>query len=339
VLAGTTIVQKYGGTSVSSVSRIRRVSRRVADTIAGGRRVVVVVSAMGHTTDHLVSLGQRVAPELPVRELDMLLANGETIAAPLLAMCLQGLGVPAISLTGGQAGLVTSGEHSRARIVDLQPARVLRALEEGVTPVVAGYGEMLELASHHGVPIHVRSSFHPRPGTVVAGTAESDGHAIRGIAYEPEVGTLGLYGLPDRPDVEDAILEALAAADIAADVVATGMSEGRVDLVVATGANDVRAPLALVRLAAPGTRAEVIAEFGGLARASIVGRDLLATGGAAEQLSLTLSAARVEFRMTSHTESRITCLVPRPDASRTVQALHAAFRLRQPATRPLVTAG
>ncbi|MEA2644770.1 MAG: aspartate kinase, partial [Chloroflexota bacterium] len=99
------IVQKYGGTSVGTAARIRRVSRRIAATVKRGEQVVVVVSAMGHTTDRMIALAQSVNPEPPARELDMLVANGETITAPLVAMCLEGMGVPAISLSGLQAGV------------------------------------------------------------------------------------------------------------------------------------------------------------------------------------------------------------------------------------------
>ena len=133
------IVQKYGGTSVASAARIKRVSRRIAATVRGGEQVVVVVSAMGHTTDRLVKLARSVNAEPPTRELDMLLANGETITAPLVAMCLQGMEVPAISLTGMQAGVRTSGHHSKARIKDIKPDRILEALKRGQVPIVAGF--------------------------------------------------------------------------------------------------------------------------------------------------------------------------------------------------------
>ena len=113
------IVQKYGGSSVATPARIRRVSRRIAETVRSGHPVVAVVSAMGHTTDRLIELAHKVAPAPPARELDMLTANGETITAPLVAMCLQALGVPALSLTGLQAGVRTSGHHSRARIREI----------------------------------------------------------------------------------------------------------------------------------------------------------------------------------------------------------------------------
>jgi aspartate kinase len=133
------IVQKYGGSSVGTAARIRRVSRRIAATVRQGHKVVAVVSAMGHTTDRLIALAQSINPEPPARELDMLVANGETITAPLVAMCLQGMGVPAISLSGLQAGVRTSAQHSRARIQDIKPDRILEILGDGKVAVVAGF--------------------------------------------------------------------------------------------------------------------------------------------------------------------------------------------------------
>src|SRR2546423_5527816 len=138
------IVQKYGGTSVGSAARIRRVSRRIAETLSRGQKVVAVVSAMGHTTDRLIALAESVNAEPPARELDMLVANGETITAPLVAMCLQGMGVPAVALSGLQAGVRTSAHHSSARIQDIRPERVLRTLAEGKVPVVAGFQGVTE---------------------------------------------------------------------------------------------------------------------------------------------------------------------------------------------------
>jgi aspartate kinase len=138
------IVQKYGGTSVGTAARIRRVSRRIAATVKRREQVVVVVSAMGHTTDRMIALAQSVNPDPPARELDMLVANGETITAPLVAMCLEGMGVPAISLSGLQAGVRTSAQHSRARIQDINPDRILAALREGKVPVVAGFQGVTE---------------------------------------------------------------------------------------------------------------------------------------------------------------------------------------------------
>src|SRR5205809_165252 len=138
------IVQKYGGTSVGTAARIRRVSRRIAATVRRGEQVVAVVSAMGGTTDRLIALAQSVNVEPPARELDMLIANGETITAPLVAMCLEGMGVPAISLSGLQAGVRTSAHHSRARIRDIKPDRIMEALRKHQVPVVAGFQGVTE---------------------------------------------------------------------------------------------------------------------------------------------------------------------------------------------------
>jgi aspartate kinase len=138
------IVQKYGGTSVGSAARIRRVSKRIASSVQRGEQVVAVVSAMGHTTDRLISLAESINPDPPARELDMLVANGETITAPLVAMCLQGMGVAAVSLSGAQAGVRTSGHHSRARIRDIKPDRILEALGRKQVPVVAGFQGVTE---------------------------------------------------------------------------------------------------------------------------------------------------------------------------------------------------
>jgi aspartate kinase len=133
------LVQKFGGTSVASAARVRRVARRVAAEHGEGNKVVVVVSAMGDTTDRLVTLAQRVARNPEGREMDALLSAGEAITAPLVAMALQEEGVPAISLSGTQAGIRTSPSHTRARILDVIPTRVIAALDEGKVVVVAGF--------------------------------------------------------------------------------------------------------------------------------------------------------------------------------------------------------
>ncbi|MBV9099636.1 MAG: aspartate kinase [Candidatus Dormibacteraeota bacterium] len=134
----TRVVQKYGGTSVASPARLRRVARRVRDAAAGAQ-VVVVVSAMGETTDELIALAHSVSTDPPSREMDMLLSSGEIITAPLLAMALEAAGTRAVSLTGPQAGIRTSRAHRTARIVDIVPQRVLDELDAGKVVVVAGF--------------------------------------------------------------------------------------------------------------------------------------------------------------------------------------------------------
>ncbi len=133
------IVQKYGGTSVGSVERIASVADRVLKTVKAGNSVVVVVSAMGKTTDSLVKLANQISTNPSRREMDMLLSTGEQVTIALLSMALQELGQPAISLTGAQVGIVTEAEHTRARILHIQPERVERHLKDGKVIVVAGF--------------------------------------------------------------------------------------------------------------------------------------------------------------------------------------------------------
>jgi aspartate kinase len=133
------IVQKYGGTSLADASKIRRVAERVVATRKAGNDVVAVVSAMGHHTDELVELAQRVSPDPPPRELDMLLTAGERISMSLLAMAIADLGTTAKSFTGSQAGIITDTLHGKARILDVRAGRITDALAAGHAVIVAGF--------------------------------------------------------------------------------------------------------------------------------------------------------------------------------------------------------
>jgi aspartate kinase len=133
------LVQKYGGTSVGSVERIQAVAQRVAACRNEGNDLVVVVSAMGHTTDELTALARALHPDPPQREMDMLLATGEQVSIALLSMALQAEGVAAVSMTGPQVGIVTESAHGRARILEVRTERLARRLQEGLVVVVAGF--------------------------------------------------------------------------------------------------------------------------------------------------------------------------------------------------------
>jgi aspartate kinase len=133
------IVQKFGGTSVADSDRIREVAKHVAWTRQNGDEVVVVVSAMGKTTDELVRMAEDVSSVTPGRELDMLLTAGERITMSLLCMALAELGVEAASFTGSQAGIITDTTHTKAKIVEVRATRLTEALAEGLVPVVAGF--------------------------------------------------------------------------------------------------------------------------------------------------------------------------------------------------------
>jgi aspartate kinase len=133
------VVQKYGGSSVADAGGIKRVAQRIVVTRKAGHSVVVVVSAMGDTTDELHDLAKQVSPLPPARELDMLLTSGERIAMALLAMAIANLGLSARSFTGSQAGVITDDVHGKARIIDVTPGRISGALADGAIPIVAGF--------------------------------------------------------------------------------------------------------------------------------------------------------------------------------------------------------
>ena len=133
------VVQKFGGSSVADAASIKRVAKRIVDTKEQGNDIVVIVSAMGDTTDELLDLAQEVSPSPRPRELDMLLTAGERMSAALLAMAINDLGHTARSFTGSQAGVITSEKHGDARIIDITPGRIESALDEGDVVIVAGF--------------------------------------------------------------------------------------------------------------------------------------------------------------------------------------------------------
>ena len=133
------IVQKYGGTSVGDAERIRNVARRIIATKQAGNDVVVVVSAMGDTTDDLIKLAYQVTDKPSERELDVLLSTGEIVASTLLAMALKNMGYEAISFSGAQAGIQTDSNHNRARILNIEPGRIVQEIKKGCVVIVAGF--------------------------------------------------------------------------------------------------------------------------------------------------------------------------------------------------------
>ncbi|MDQ1909540.1 aspartate kinase [Paenibacillus sp. GD4] len=139
------IVMKFGGSSVGDAERMKRVAGRIAEVSAQGHKCVVVVSAMGDTTDDLIDLSKQICTITPpAREMDMLLTTGEQVSVALLSMAIQSLGQKAVSFTGWQAGMYTEAVHGKARITDIQPERVLKALDAGNVVIVAGFQGMTE---------------------------------------------------------------------------------------------------------------------------------------------------------------------------------------------------
>lgn len=139
------IVMKFGGSSVGDAERMKRVAARIAERRREGHQCVIAVSAMGDTTDDLIELSKQICTiKPPAREMDMLLTTGEQVSIALLSMAIQSLGVDAVSYTGWQAGMLTDNSHSRARIKDIKPDRILKSLDEGKVVIVAGFQGMTE---------------------------------------------------------------------------------------------------------------------------------------------------------------------------------------------------
>ena len=153
------VVQKYGGSSVADAESIKRVAKRIVATKQAGNDVVVVISATGDTTDELMDLALQVSPLPPPRELDMLLTAGERMSAALLAMAIHDQGLHARSLTGSQAGIITTGIHGNARIIDITPGRITSALELGDIVICPEHTTDLEEAVVHGV-LHLTGMDH-----------------------------------------------------------------------------------------------------------------------------------------------------------------------------------
>jgi len=173
-VAGQLVVQKFGGSSLAEAARIRHVARRIAQARATGSDLVVVVSAMGDTTDELLALAGAITSEPDPRELDMLLATGEHQSATLVSMALHALGVQAISLTGAQAGITTDASHGRARIANVEPRRVRAELDRGNVVIVAGFQGQKAAAEGAGAP-----ASSPEPGeTTTLGRGGSDTTAV-----------------------------------------------------------------------------------------------------------------------------------------------------------------
>ena len=153
-------MQKYGGSSVADAERIKRVAERIVATKREGHDVVVVVSAMGDTTDELIDLAEQIVPVPDGREFDMLLTAGERISMALLAMAINSLGYKAESFTGSQAGVLTTSVHGKARIVDITPGRIENSIAEGNIAIVAGFQGFSQRDDEHHDPGPRRLGHH-----------------------------------------------------------------------------------------------------------------------------------------------------------------------------------
>ncbi|KRC42745.1 MULTISPECIES: aspartate kinase [Oerskovia] len=422
------VVQKYGGSSVADAESIKRVAKRIAETKRAGHDVVVVVSAMGDTTDELIDLAQQVTPLPPQREMDILLTAGERISMSLLAMAINNLGVKAKSFTGQQAGVITDAVHGKAHIVDVVPHRIRETVEKGSVAIVAGfqgvtqstndvttlgrggsdttavalaaglgadvceiytdvdgvftadprivptarkidrisYEEMLDMAAsgakvlvlrcveyarRYDVPIHVRSSFSTKPGTIVSNDArpvpnvpqQAPGHPadneaevimedpiISGVAHDRSEAKITVVGVPDVPGTAARIFEVVAGAGANIDMIVQNVS------VAATGLTDISFTLPMDDGALATTALDAVREEIGFAslqyddqigKVSLIGAGMKSSPGVSARLFGALRDAGINIEMITTSEIRISVVTRADSLDDAVRAIHTAFEL------------
>jgi aspartate kinase len=404
------VVQKYGGSSVATAERIKRVAERIVAARKSGDEVVAVVSAMGDTTDELIDLAHQVSPLPPGREFDMLLTAGERISMALLAMAIHNLGYEARSYTGSQAGVITTSAHGKARIIDVTPGRLRSALDEGAIAIVAGfqgvsqetkdittlgrggsdttavavavaldadvceiytdvdgvftadprivsharhieqitYEEMLELcacgakvlhlrsveyARRANLPIHVRSSYSDKTGTMVTGSMEDlpvEQALITGVAHDRSEAKITIVGVPDTPGEAARIFETVAGAETNIDMIVQNVSTegtGRTDISFTLPKTD--GPAAMAAL----SKIQASIGFKGLlfddhvGKVSLIGAGMRSHPGVAARFFAALGEAGVNIEMISTSEIRVSVVCRDSDLNKAVQAVHDAFEL------------
>ena len=404
------VVQKYGGSSVATAERIRRVAERIVETKKQGNDVVVVVSAMGDTTDELLDLAQQVNPAPPAREMDMLLTSGERISNALVAMAIASLGAQAQSFTGSQAGVITTSSHGKAKIIDVTPGRVRNALDEGKIVLVAGFQgvsqdskdittlgrggsdttavalaaalradvceiytdvdgiytadprivpdarrletvsfeEMLEMAAcgakvlmlrcveyarRYNVPVHVRSSYSTKPGTIVTGSMEDipvEEAILTGVAHDRSEAKITVTGLDDKPGSAAKVFRAVADAEINIDMVLQNISK------VETGKTDITftlprelGPLGVEKLTS--LKDEIgfteLLYDDHIGKVSLVGAGMKSHPGVTATFCEALADVGINIELISTSEIRISVLCRDTELDDAVRALHEAFDL------------
>ena len=404
------VVQKYGGSSVADAERIKRVAERIVTARRAGNDVVVVVSAMGDTTDELIDLAEQIVPVPSGREFDMLLTAGERISMALLAMAIQSLGYPAESFTGSQAGVLTTSVHGKARIVNITPGRVEHSIEAGNVAIVAGfqgvspdtkdittlgrggsdttavalaaalkadvceiytdvdgvytadprivpnarrldtvtYEEMLELAAcgakilhlrsveygrRYAVPIHVRSSFSTRTGTMVTGSMEDlavEQAIISGVAHDRSEAKVTVVGVPDKPGEAAALFRVLAEAEVNLDMIVQNVSTkgtGRTDVSFTLPKTDGPVAMQALNKVQAAVGFEDLLYDDHIGKLSLIGAGMRSHPGVSASFFAALAEAGVNVEMISTSEIRISVVLRDTELDVAVRAVHDAFEL------------
>jgi aspartate kinase len=400
-------VQKFGGSSVANSERIMAAARRAIRAKQAGNQVVVVVSARGDTTDELIDLAKQITEHPPAREMDMLLSTGEQISIALMAMAIQSLGQPAVSLTGAQVGIVTDAFHTKARIKSISTDRIRHALEAGQVVIVAGfqgvdeadnittlgrggsdttavalaaacgadeceiytdvdgvystdprivpearkmnsisYDEMLELASagagvmhsrsiefakKFDVPIHVRSSFSDAAGTwIIPETPAMETVVVSGAALVKDEARVTLWGVPDQPGVIHRIFARIAEHQIVTDMIVQNVAtDGLMQVSFTVPRGELHETLHVAREVAREIGAGGVHHEDNVSKVSVVGVGMRTHAGVADRMFAALADEKVNIKMITTSEIKISVLVDRDRAADALRAVHRAFQLDQ----------
>ncbi|MDD5116579.1 MAG: aspartate kinase [Candidatus Omnitrophica bacterium] len=401
------IVQKFGGSSVANVERIQKVAERVVGYQRKGYSLVVVVSALGDTTDELVQLANKINVEPSEREMDMLLSTGEQISVALLAMAIHKLGEQAISFTGAQVGIITDSSHTRARIIKINADKIKEELKKGKIVIVAGfqgvtlnqdittlgrggsdltavalakelaadyceiytdvegiyttdpriepkakkiekitYDEMLEMASlgaqvmqsrsievakKFNVPLHVRSSFSTKAGTMIIKEVKMmEEVVVSGITLNRSEAKITICGVPDKPGVAVKLFKDLAVAGVSVDMIVQNVSHTRLtDISFTIAKSDSAKAKKIARAASRKIGSSDVLIDEDIARVSIVGVGMKSHRGVAAKMFGIMAKNKINIEMISTSDISISCIIKKRFAETAVRKLHEEFGLNK----------
>lgn len=399
-------VKKFGGSSVATPEKMKAIAQRIIRDRKPNDKVIIVVSAMGDSTDDLLALAAKVSDMKHDREMDMLLATGEQVSISLLAMTFKSMGVEAISLTGEQAGIHCSGVYGKALIKNIEPQRIFKELNAGKIVIVAGFQglmdngdvttlgrggsdatavalagamkadvceiftdvegvysadprfcpkaikmdeitnvEMLEMARlgagvmqhrsveiglHYHIPIHVRSTFSDKKGTMIQEkcTMEGNHYVVKGVAQDTHAARISVLNVKNVPGVAYKLFQTLADDHIDVDMIVQSVQtadDSLTDIVFTIDNNDLPdAHRTLGKLQEEGLLDKIVYDDN-TAKVSIVGAGMLGTPGIAARMFGALSKAHVNILIVSTSEISVSCLIDRDQVKAAVQAIHEEF--------------
>lgn len=400
------VVQKYGGTSVADLDRMKNVARRALETQRAGNEVVVIVSAMAGETNRLLGLAHQISDTPDMREMDVLASTGEQVSAALVSMTVHQMGGQARSFLGSQVRINTDGAFTKARIRTIEGTKLRSTVQDGKVAVVAGfqgvdsegnittlgrggsdttavaiaaaikadvceiytdvegvyttdpnicpsarkidrisYEEMLELASlgakvlqirsvelamKYGVPVHVRSSFSDKPGTMVVGEEGLEGVVVAGIAYDKSEAKVQLINVQDRPGVVATIFGALAEQNVSVDMIIQSPSrEGgtTTDVTFTVAKTDLARCKDLIEQCCRQIGGAAVEYDPDIVKVSIVGLGMRSHAGVAAKMFRLLAAEGINIQAISTSEIKVSCLIHQKYTELAVRALHEGFGL------------